>query len=107
MSPPNQYVVGMVGQAEALIWTVPAPTGVNFTLTTTRQLVATFERPGAELLTISTWSISNVTASSLVATYVPDGSEFPEQGPMTVRKHLVLDGVTYRYQPETEHIFPE
>lgn len=47
------------------------------------------------------WSWSDLTVTSGVASYVPDGTEFPSKGVAVVAMRLTLNGVAYDLAAES------
>lgn len=101
----TRYVVGMLGAAEAIVWTISAPAGVDFTAVSVMSLAVTVTDRSGGVRTLSGWTLEALSASSLKATYLPNGTEFHE-GQATFRATLTLDGETYRLAKQTETIDP-
>ena len=103
-APVGRYTLGMAGPGKAVRWEIPAFGGANFATASVRALSAEFEAKDGSLLTIASpaWALSEITASRMVATYIPIGTEFLTLGRLTIRTTLTVDGVPYAYTTQHE-----
>lgn len=95
MTHTGNYNVGMQGPGQAIVWTITAPDGVDYTTKLSIALAVTFTFSDGQTLTVDNWSISNITPTSFRATHIPTVNEFTVPGWMFVRSSMTLDGVVY------------
>ena len=99
-----RYTQGMSGIGEAIVWTVHAPAGVDFTTASSIALSAAVAGKTTRYLTA--WVLVAQSATRLQATFIPTGAEFPSAESVTIRPTLTVDGVAYRYPKMTETVDP-
>ena len=100
----SNYRVGMHAPGEIIVWTIAAPLGVDLEAFGTIALSVLVRVESQSAFTLTNWLTSDVAEGSLVATYLPDGSEFTAHGNAKFNITLVLDGVEYRYDRKDEYI---
>lgn len=103
----GRYYVGMAGPGAAWVWQVSAPQGVDLAAAATRVLEVEINAHG-QRSTITAWTFTSIAATTMVATYIPDGTELPTTTPSAViRSTLTIDGVEYRMRTQREEIHAE
>lgn len=96
------YRDGMHAPGECIEWTIAAPPGVSLA-TGTLALSVVMTAKGTTR-TLTNWVFTNRTATSVVATYLPDGTEFTGARSATFRPTLTIGGVAYRYPTMNETV---
>ncbi len=101
------FTVAMEGPESTISVHLRRPTSFVPTFSSaTRLFTMQVTRPVAGVQTLLTlgpgdWSWAQLTASSGVAVYTPDGTEFPEHGWAEVAMQLSLNGTVYPLQSMT------
>lgn len=101
------FTVGQRGAYAQMVFTLAAPSGVNFTVTPPSAASITLTQRGTVVKTITladaTWTY---TASSAVATYTPSGSEIATADIVTVDATMTVGGQPIDYVAKKESVIP-
>jgi hypothetical protein len=106
------FFVGMAGPGCAIEIRLPDPFDrvsgltVDIMSASTRSFSALFRFSDGSTLTLSTWTITTVSADLVKAVYVPIASDFTVPGSAIIESSITLDGVVYPYRDKDTFVRP-